>query len=618
MPLTKIAFAPGIDKQDTEYGAAGRWTDADFVRFRYGLPEKIGGWIYLITDTLIGVARDMHAWTDLDGVRYTAIGTDRKLYVYTEGVLYDITPIRRTSGTLTNPFATVNNSATVTVTDAGHGAEVGDFVTFTDGSANNVVNNLEMNAEFQITTVTNANTYTVTYTNSSGTSTLADATGNGGGSVTATYQIGVGTAVSQYGYGWGTYQWGKEAWGTARSSSNVTIEGRNWSFDNFGEDLLATVNNGKTFRWDTSAGPGTPAAVVSSAPTVSRFNLVSMPDRHTFLFGTETTIGSGTTQDSLFLRFSSQESFSDWTPSSSNTAGSFRIQDGSKIVTAVRSRNAVLVWTDTSLNALQFVGAPFTFNLTQIGANCGAVSLHSAVDVNGTAFWMSQNSFYKFDGAISKMPCSVQDYVFEDFSITNQPETYAAVNSEFNEVTWFYTSNDATQIDRFVTYNYLEDCWATGSLARTTWQDYGVYQKPYATDYSSTAIGTNPAALGVTAGSSSLYQQETGTDNVNAGISAFIESGDFDIADGQPFLHIGKGIPNFKNLTGSVDMKLTFKSYPSSSNSTSATRTVTSTTDKFDLRGRGRQANIRIESDAAGDNWRYGTLRLDVQPDGGR
>ena len=343
-----------------------------------------------------------------------------------------------------------------------------------------------------------------------------------------------------------------------------------------------------------------------------------MPDRHVFLFGTETTIGNSNTQDDLFLRFASQEDYNTWSPTATNTAGSFRVQDGSKIITAVRSRNAVLVWTDTSLNALQFVGAPFTFNLTQIGANCGAVSLHSAVDVNGTAFWMSQNSFYKFDGAIAKMPCSVQDYVFEDFSITNQPETFAAVNSEFNEVTWFYTSNSATQIDRYVTYNYLEDCWSTGSLARTTWLDYGVYQKPYATEYSTTATANNNVINGLTAGATTLYQHETGNDNVTTAINAFIESGDFDIADGQPFLHIGRGIPNFKDLTGSVDLKINFKTYPSSTTTTSVTRTVVPTTEKFDIRGRGRQANIRIDSDAVGDKWRYGTLRLDVQPDGGR
>jgi hypothetical protein len=610
MPLTKIAFAPGIDKQDTEYGAAGRWTDSDFVRFRYGLPEKIGGWIKLINSTLVGVARDMHAWTSLDGVRYTAIGTDRKLYIYSEGVAYDITPIRDT-GSITG-FETFSNT-TVTVTDPSHNAEVGDFVTIssTSGPVNGIPA-ATMNAEYEILTVPSANTYTIT------TATAATSTGASAATATATYQISVGTAVSQYGYGWGTYEWGKEAWGTARSTSNVTIEGRNWSFDNFGEDLLATVNNGNTFRWDTSVGVGTPAAVISAAPTVSRFNLVSMPDRHVFLFGTETTIGNSTTQDDLFLRFASQEDYNTWVPTATNTAGSFRIQDGSKIMTAVRSRNAVLVWTDTSLNALQFVGAPFTFNLTQIGANCGAVSLHSAVDVNGTAFWMSQNSFYKFDGAISKMPCSVQDYVFEDFSITNQPETFAAVNSEFNEVTWFYTSNNATQIDRFVTYNYLENCWSVGSLARTTWQDYGVYQKPYATEYSETEIADNNVINGLTAGATTLYQHETGDDNVTLPIAAFIESGDFDIADGQPFLHIGRGIPNFKDLTGSVDITLKFKTYPSATTSTTVVRTIVPTTEKFDLRGRGRQANVRIDSDAVGDKWRYGTLRLDVQPDGGR
>ena len=611
MPLTKIAFAPGIDKQDTEYGAAGRWTDSDFVRFRYGLPEKIGGWLKLIPTTLVGVARDMHAWTDLNGVRYTAIGTDRKLYIYTEGVAYDITPVRAT-GSITG-FSTTNNSPTVTVTDPSHGASIGDFVTIssTSGPVNGIPA-ATMNAEYQILTIPTSNTYTITAAAN------ATSTGASAATATATYQISVGTAVSQYGYGWGTYQWGKEAWGTPRSTSNVTIEGRNWSFDTFGEDLLATVSNGGTFRWDTSVGVGTPAAVVSTAPTISRFNLVSMPDRHVFLFGTETVIGTSTSKDDLFLRFSSQEDYNTWVPTATNTAGSFRIQDGSKIITAVRSRNAVLVWTDTSLNALQFVGAPFTFNLTQIGANCGAVSLHSAVDVNGTAFWMSQNSFYKFDGAISKMPCSVQDYVFEDFSITNQPETFAAVNSEFNEVTWFYTSNDATQIDRYVTYNYLEDCWSTGSLARTTWQDYGVYQKPYATEYSTTAIANNNVINGLTAGATTLFQHETGDDNVTLPITAFIESGDFHIADGQPFLHIGRGIPNFKDLTGSVDVTLKFKTYPNATNSQTVVRTVVPTTEKFDLRGRGRQANVRIDSDAVGDKWRYGTLRLDVQPDGGR
>ena len=395
------------------------------VRFRYGLPEKIGGWVELISDKLIGVIRDMHAWTDLDGIRYTALGTDRKLYIYSEGAAYDITPIRATQAGLSNPFATVDGSATITVTDNAHGAQAGDFVTFSGAST---TAGLDMNKEFEISTYVDPNTYTITYTGST-----ANATGNGGGTVTATYQISIGLSESAYGYGWGTGTWNTGTWNTPRSTTTVTINGRNWSLDNFGEDLLATVSAGATYVWNTSSGlSGNRATVVSNAPSKSRFNLISMPDRHVFLFGTETTIGSSSTADDLFLRFSSQEDYNTWTPTATNTAGSFRIQDGSKIMDAIRSRNAVLVWTDTSLHALQFVGAPFTFNLSQIGANCGAVSQHCAVDVNGTAFWMSQNSFYKFDGAISKMPCSVQDYVFEDFNITTQPETYAAVNSEFN------------------------------------------------------------------------------------------------------------------------------------------------------------------------------------------
>ena len=610
MPLTKIQFQPGIDKQDTEYGAEGRWTDSDMVRFRYGLPEKIGGWTKLITPTLVGVVRDLHAWTDLNGIRYMSLGTDRKLYVYSEGAAYDITPLRSGSPvSLTNPFTT-NATTTVTVADTAHGALTGDFVTFASFSA---IDGLDMNAEFEVTSVTSSNAYTVTHT-----STASGTTAGGGGAGTANYQINIGLEASAYGYGWGTGPWDDGTWNTPRSTSTVTIAARQWSFDNFGEDLIATVSAGGTYRWNTSVGTGTRAAVISQAPTSSRFVLVSPTDRHVFLFGTETTIGSSATADPLFLRWSSQEDYTDWTPTVINTSGSFRIQDGSKIMAATRSRGAILVWTDTSLHAMQFVGVPFVFSLNQIGANCGAVSVHSAVDVNGTAFWMSQNSFYMFDGAVKKMPCSVQDYVFEDFSITNQPETYVGLNAEKNEVTWFYTSAGESQIDRYVTYNYLEQVWSTGSLARTAWKDYGVYEFPYATKYSTTATATTPTVLGLTNGASTFYQQESGTDDDGVALTAFITSGDFDIGDGQQLLHIGRGIPDFKNLVGSVDMALTFKTYPASSTSVVKTSTVVPTTTKFNLRGRGRQANLKITSDALSDNWRFGTLRLDVQPDGGR
>jgi len=607
MPLTKLNIAPGIDKQDTEYGAEGRWIDSDNVRFHYGLPQKVGGWLKLIQETLIGVARDIHTWTSLDGVRYTALGTDRKLYLYSEGVAYDITPIRLEAA-LTNPFTT-NATTTVTVAHTSHGASVGDFVTFDSFSA---IDGLDMNKEFEITTVVDANSYKVTHT-----SQASGSTSGGGGSGNAKYQISVGVSEATYGYGWGTDAWNVDAWNTPRSTSTVTLDARNWSFDNFGEDLIATVHKGKTFRWDTSNGTGVRAVAISQAPTSSRFTLVSMPDRHIFLFGTETTIGNSTTQDDLFLRFSSQEDFTTWGPTATNTAGSFRIQDGSKIVSAVRSRNAVLVWTDTSLHAMQFVGAPFTFSLVQIGANCGAVGVHAAVDVNGVAYWMSQNAFYLYDGSIKKIPCSVQDFVFEDFSITQQPETYVGVNSEFNEVTWYYASTNATQIDRSVTYNYLERTWYTSTLSRTTWTDYGVYQRPYATKYETGTTGTTPTVLGVTAGASLLYEHEQGVNDDQSAMTAFITSGDFDIQDGQQILSISKGIPDFKNQAGSATMTMGFKSYPSETGTT-IDRSVDTTTKFFNLRGRGRQANVKITSNTLDSDWRYGTLRLDVKPDGGR
>ena len=607
MPLSKLNIAPGIDKQNTEYGAEGRWIDSDNVRFHYGLPQKVGGWQKLIADTLIGVIRGIHTWTDLNGVRYTALGTDRKFYVYSEGTAYDVTPLRLEAG-LTNPFTT-DGTTTVTVAHTSHGAGQGDFVTFDSFSA---IDGLDMNAEFEIITIVNANSYKVTHTG-----TASGSTSGGGGSGNVKYQISIGTDQSAYGYGWGTDAWNVDAWNTPRSSSTVTLDARNWSFDNFGEDLIATVSKGKTFLWNTSNGTGVRANAISNTPTNSRFNLVSMPDRHVFLFGTETVIGNSTTQDDLFLRFASQETTNDFVPTATNTAGSFRIQDGSKIVSAVRSRNAVLVWTDTSLNALQFVGAPFTFSLVQIGANCGAVGVHSAVDVNGIAYWMSQNAFYLYDGAVKKIPCSVQDYVFEDFSITQQPETFAGVNSEFNEVTWFYASNTSNQINRSVTYNYLERTWYTSNLARTTWTDYGVYQRPYATKYNTTDTPTTPTVKGVTAGASIFYEHEEGVNDDQSAMTAFITSGDFDIQDGQQILSISRGIPDFKEQVGSATMTMGFKTYPSDTGTT-IDRSVNSSTRFFGLRGRGRQTNVKITSNTLDSDWRYGTLRLDIKPDGGR
>jgi hypothetical protein len=401
MQLTDLKFLPGVDKQDSSYAAGDqrRYTDSEFVRFHYGKPERWKGWEYLPNpnETLIGVVRDTHSWISLDGTRYLALGTDRKLYIYSEGSVSDITPIRETAS-LTNPFETTSGGAGVTVTDATHGATAGDFVTFDNGSATNTVDGLEFNNEFEITTVIDANSYTITFpTNATGT------TAAGGGSVTASYQINVGPATSTYGYGWGVATWGLSTWGTPRATSSVTLQGRNWSLDNFGEDLVATVLDGGTYKWDTSSGMSVRSVSLgATAPVASRFNLVSSDTRHLFLWGTCTTVANSATQDDLFFRFADRESLTTWAPTAENEAGSLRIADGSRIVGAVRSSGQILVWTDTSLHGVQFVGTPFTFGQRQLGANCGLIAQHAAIEVNGRAYWMGDDAFYMYDGVVKK------------------------------------------------------------------------------------------------------------------------------------------------------------------------------------------------------------------------
>ena len=610
MTLIKAQFAPGIDKQTSTYGAEGKWVDSKNVRFRTGLPEKIGGWEKVVDKNIAGAVRGIKAWVSNTGVRYVALGTDRKLYVYSEGVFYDITPIRKTTSSLANPFTT-NGTTTVSVADSGHGAAVGDFVTFDSYSA---IDGLDMNNEFEVTSVTSSSVYTVTHT-----SAASGSTSGGGGTGNANYQINVGTNVSTFGYGWGVGAWNVSTWNTPRATSTVALEASYWSLDTFGEDLLAIRNNDKLYRWDLSAGTGTRAAAVAGAPETNRFCLVSSPDRHIFLFGTEVTIGDSTSQDDLFLRFSSQEDFSTWAPANTNTAGTFRIQDGSKIVSAIRSRGSILVWTDTALHSLNNIGPPFIFGLNQIGANCGAVSPNSVVDVNGVSFWMSQTAFYMFDGAIRKLPCTVQDFVFDDIDEVAQGQVAAAVNTDFNEVTWFYPSDGASFLDKSVTYNYLENVWYTNNgFTRTAWIDRGVYGAPYAPKYNPTTLPDNETILGVTAGSSLLYAHEIGANDDGAIMPSEITSGDFDIQEGDEIFLCSRVIPDFKTLTGNADVRVQFANYPTSTNKRTFTSTVEGTTTFFSTRGRGRQANIKISTDAVNDNWRFGTMRMDIKPDGRR
>ena len=619
MPLIKAQFAAGIDKQTTTYGAEGRWIDAKNVRFRSGLPEKVGGWSKVVTGKKIaGVARASTAWVSLAGVRHLALGTDRKLYIYVEGVFYDITPIRLEAA-LTGPFAMTSGSPIVTVTHSSHGAAQGDFVTFDSFST---AQGLDMNNEFEVTEIVDGNTYKVTHTsNASGTASSQGGSGN------AKYQINVGTDRSAFGFGWGTGAWnqprqsigGGAGWNRPGLTTTIALEATYWMFDTFGEDLLAIRNDDALYRWDLSGGTGTRAVKVSQAPGKNRVLLVSSPDRHIFLMGTETTIGTPGSQDDLYLRFSSQENFTAWAPSSTNTAGSFRIQDGSKIVAAKRSRGSILVWTDTALHALNNIGPPFIFGLNQIGSNCGAISANSVADVNGVTYWMSQTAFYQFDGAIKKLNCTVQDFVFDNINATAQGQVSIAVNTDFNEVTWFYASESSNFLDRSVTYNYLEDVWYTNDgFVRTSWVDRGTYSKPYATFYDPNSIPNNNTILGVTAGCTTLYEHEDGFNDDGQAMDCQITSGDFDIKEGDEVFLCSRVIPDFKDQVGNTDVKIEFANYPASTNTRSFTSTTSSTTKFFSVRGRGRQANVKISSNALDSNWRFGTVRLDITPDGRR
>ena len=608
MPLVNFRPAPGINKEVTDYTGQGKWTDGDMVRFFQGSAQKIKGWEKFISTTLIGVARDAHAWVGLDGTRLLAVGTDRKLYIVVEGLAYDITPIRETQA-LTNPFTT-NATTFVTVTDTAHGAAKGDFVTFDSFSA---IDGLDMNKEFEITSITDNNNYVVTAT-----SAASGSTSGGGGSGNAKYQIQIGPEVSTSAFGWGTDTWGAGGWGSPSTSTTVTLEARQWSLDNFGEDLIATVLNGGAFRWDTSSGVATRAAAITNAPTASRLSLVSTPDRHLLFFGTEKTIGTTNTQDDLLLRFSDQEDINTYQPTAENTSGSLRIADGSRIVAAERSRGQILVWTDTSLHSLQFIGPPFTFGLRQLGQNCGIVGIHAGVDINGVSYWMSQDSFFLFDGSVKKLPCTVEQFIFNNLNVTGAENAFAGHNGEFNEIMWFYPRTGSDTINAIVAYNYLEGTWWTGTLDRTTWLDREVYDNPVATDYLPTTTANNEVISGLTDGATQLFLHETGNNGDGEAITAFVKSGVVQIAEGNDFSFVSKLIPDIEDQEGTLNAKLEFKNYPN--NSTSVTKTVSfqDNTDFVSLRGRGREFTVNVVSNTTGTAWRLGTQRFDIQPDGRR
>ena len=705
MALTQIKFAPGVDKQDTSVGAIGRWTDSDNVRWRYGLPEKVGGWQSLLTDSIVGVARKQHAFVDTEGNRYIAIGTDKFLLIFFEGQLFDITPLATTISSATFTF---NGTTTITITtSAAHNLEDGDIVLLdsvtlpggTGLSASDFEDKL-----FQVISTPTANTFTITFTSAGSAAS--------GGSVDIKPYERVGPAAQTYGYGFGISQYGGtvqgaqtttlngalladtagtggsgtavtvvsttnfpsagtiaianelitytstnstqflgitrgakgtattgtsngqahsssdtvtnasefSGWGDAVDAGTITLEPGLWSLSNFGQVLVATIANGKTFTWNAGdaarlsvrASTGTTDFVTTGNPTATRTTLISPTTRHLIHFGTEVTIGSTATQDDMFIRFSEQEDINDYSILATNTAGSQRLQDGTKIMGALVAKENILVWTDNALYTMKFVGAPFTFGFEQVGTNCGLIGKNAAVEIDGVAYWMGSNGFFSFDGTVNTLPCSVEDYVYDDIDTTKGQQVCAGINNLFTEVTWWYPTSGSDFNNRYVVYNYGTvnnplpmGNWYTGvntNSIRTTWIDSLVYPKPYATAYNSSNTGTFPAIIGETGlGQSVLFEHETGTDQVNPDgsttiLTSFVESFDFalqtDQGIGEYFLSMGRFLPNFKNLIGNAVVNVSVTPYPAQANTDSSFSpfTVDSTTTKGDTRARGRDA----------------------------
>ena len=641
MPLTKIKFAPGIDKQDTSVGAEGRWVDSDNVRFRYGLPEKVGGWASLVTDTIVGVARRQFAFVDLDGNRYVAIGTDKFLLIYFEGQLYDITPLKATLSSAT--IATTDTSAVCSITTgSNHNLSEGDIVLIDNvtlpGGTGYVDSDFE-NKLFQVTSITSATVFTITQ------STAATGTVATGGSIDIKPYEQVGPAAQSYGYGWGTDTWGTGGWGEASSANDVSLEPGLWSLSNFGQVLVATIANGKTFTWNsgdasrltTRASTTTSGFETTNNPTATRVSLVSPTTRHLIHLGTETTIGDTATQDDMFIRFSDQEDINDYTPTAINSAGTQRLQDGTKIIGSLKAKETILIWTDNALYTMKFIGAPFTFGFEQVGTNCGLIGKNAAVEIDGVAFWMSNNGFFMFDGTVKSLPCSVEDYVYDQADTTKGQQVYAGLNNQYTEIIWYYPSTNSEYNDQYVVYNYGAGAeklpggvWYIGTESRTTWIDASVYPKPFATKFNSSETGTFPVIVGESdLGQTVFFEHEVGTDQVNPDgstttITSFVKSYDFDLQSqgtaGEVFLAVRRFIPDFKNLQGNCKITLAVKRYPQQSDTTTALSpfTITSSTDKKDTRARGRFVNIKIENDSNSESWRFGTFRLDIQPDGRR
>ena len=736
--LQKLGFLPGFNKQVTSTGAESQWTGGENVRFRYGTPEKIGGWNQLGESKLTGVARGLHHFVNKESTKFAAIGTNRILYVYSGGVYYDIHPLVNPSGTtISNCFTTSNGSPTVTITFPGtHTFVAGDIITFTDFSTatNSNYAAADFNdVKYMVTSVPTPTTLTITMdSNESGSGAATS------GSVKYYQYYHVGPAEQIGAFGWGISLWGgnilgsitttlngallNDANGTGGSGTSITltsttgfpssgtnyiqvdseeisytgITGNNltgitraargstraahsngatvtntsswtgwgsaaantdsvtdpglWSLDNLGSTLIALIHNGECFEWDGDAtnATSTRATIISGAPTASRDMLVSTPDRHLVFFGTETTIGDKTTQDDMFIRFSSQENINDYTPTAENTAGTQRLAAGSRIMGGKLGRNAIYIWTDTSLFTMRFVGQPFTFAFEQVGTNCGLIGMNAAVEVDGAAYWMSDNGFFRYAGKLESMDCLVEDYVYDDLNTTSNQLVYCGINNLFGEITWFYPTSTSNVNTRSVTYSYLDSTskrpiWFTNASTlypRTTWEDSAVFGLPHATRYNA-SVDTSFDIRGNTDGTTVYFEHETGVNQQEAAttavaIPANITSGDYDITqkvvrgaatnmadlrgDGENIMRVSRIIPDFIAQQGNAIIQLDLRNYPNDTAASSSLGpfTVTTSTDKVDTRARGRAIALTISNTAVDTSWKLGTFRLDIQAGGRR
>ena len=696
--LQKIGFQPGINKQITDTGAEGQWTDCDNVRFRYGIPEKIGGWKQLGDSNLTGAGRGLHHFVNSLARKYAIIGTNRILYAFSGGVYYDIHPIKSTT-TLTSAFTTTNGSAEVTITfSSAHNISAQDIIlldNFSTITNSNFAESDFKDKKFMVTTVPTSTTLTITMpSNESG----SGATTSGG--IRVQHYYPVGPAVQAKGFGWSLGSWGgtvagnptttlqngitdtattgiilvdasqfptagtnflqidseeisytgiaatgeltgvtREVGGTTKAahsagatitstttfvgwgeaaSGDLVLEPGMWSLDNFGDKAICLIHDSAVFSWDSSLtnATDTRATIITGAPTASRHMVVSTPDRHLVFYGTETTIGDAGTQDDMFIRFSDQEDINTYTPSATNTAGTQRLADGSQIRGAIRGRDALYVWTDTALFTQRFVGSPFTFAFSQVGTNCGLVGQNACVEVDGSAYWMSENGFFRYAGKLESLPCLVEDHVYNDINLESGNQMVSAgLNNLFGEVIWFYPTSSSSVVNRMVAYNYFDSSpqrpvWTVGTLARTMWQDSAVFGSPHATEYDA-ANDTSFDVVGNTEGRTTYYQHETGTDQVRGGattaILANISSGDFDISqrrsatgqttgaadlrgDGEFIMKVRRFIPDFISQTGATRVTLNLRNFPNDTRASSSLGPfdITSSTQKVDTRARGR------------------------------